>query len=64
MWFGHWRKGAAATLGEEHEQVFATVSKYGTVIRHMTKASMCKQFKILRKGKSCNLFFQKTGKIS
>ena len=48
MWFGHWRKGAAATLGEEHEQVFATVSKYGSVTRHMTKASMYKHDKYLR----------------
>jgi len=40
MWFGHWRIGAAAALGEELKQVFATVFKYGTVMMHKTKARM------------------------
>jgi len=35
---GHWRKGPGATMGEEMEQCFATMSRYGNSIKHENKA--------------------------
>ena len=39
LWFGHWRKGAAATVGEEQEQRFAKQSRYCGGTKRMTSAS-------------------------
>ncbi|KAK4009313.1 hypothetical protein OUZ56_018430 [Daphnia magna] len=36
---GRWKHGAAASLGEEQEQVFAKLSRYGSVTKHMSPAS-------------------------
>lgn len=41
LWSGHWKKGAAATLGEEQEQVFSTMSRYGSCTKHMSDACKC-----------------------
>ncbi|KZR98352.1 Uncharacterized protein APZ42_006272 [Daphnia magna] len=35
---GRWKHGAAASLGEEQEQVFAKFSRYGSVTKHMSPA--------------------------
>ena len=39
LWFGHWRKGSAATVGEEQEQRFAKQSRYCGCTKRMTSAS-------------------------
>lgn len=39
VWSGHWMEGAALTVGEEQEQTFSKMSKYGTVTKHMGKSS-------------------------
>ncbi|XP_032793824.2 uncharacterized protein LOC116930556 [Daphnia magna] len=36
---GRWKDGAPASLGEEQEQVFAKLSRYGSVTKHMSPAS-------------------------
>ncbi|KAK4030640.1 hypothetical protein OUZ56_023913 [Daphnia magna] len=38
LWVSHWQEGAAATLGEEMEQVNSTMSRHGGRSRHMTSA--------------------------
>ncbi|XP_046462839.1 uncharacterized protein LOC124209013 [Daphnia pulex] len=35
IWVGHWMSEAALTLGEEQEQVFSKMSRYGSVTKHM-----------------------------
>ncbi|KAK4017489.1 hypothetical protein OUZ56_032800 [Daphnia magna] len=35
LWVGHWMPEAALTLGEEQEQVFSKMSRYGSVTKHM-----------------------------
>ncbi len=35
---GRWKHGAAASLGEEQELVFAKLSRYGSVTKHMSPA--------------------------
>ncbi|EFX74981.1 hypothetical protein DAPPUDRAFT_108355 [Daphnia pulex] len=35
---GRWKNGEAASLGEEQEQVFAKLSRYGSVTKHMSPA--------------------------
>ncbi|KAI9560522.1 hypothetical protein GHT06_011457 [Daphnia sinensis] len=37
---GRWKHGAAASLGEEQKQVFAKLSRYGSVTKHMSPALM------------------------
>ena len=37
LYFGHWKEGAGAILGEESEQVFSFFSRYNTVTRVMTE---------------------------
>jgi hypothetical protein len=39
LWSGHFRKGAAATVGEEMEQGFSKISRYNASTKHMTSAS-------------------------
>ena len=41
---GHARKGVGATIGEEMEQVNATISRYGNKVKHMTKESNFHEF--------------------
>jgi len=36
---GHWIKGVGATVGEELEQVNASMSLYGNRTKHMTRGS-------------------------
>ncbi|KZS05266.1 Uncharacterized protein APZ42_031593 [Daphnia magna] len=38
LYFGHWRDGAAGTLGEETEQVFAWFSRYYSVTHTMSSS--------------------------
>lgn len=38
LWVGHWKQGAAATIGEEQEQVNSYVSQLGFSSHHMTKS--------------------------
>lgn len=39
LWFGHWMKGAAGSVGEEMEQVFSWFSRFSNVTHRMTSAS-------------------------
>lgn len=39
LWFGHWRKGGAATVGEEQEQRFANQSRYSSSTKRMSSTS-------------------------
>ncbi|XP_045023318.1 uncharacterized protein LOC123467411 isoform X3 [Daphnia magna] len=39
LWVGHWMLDAALTLGEEQEQVFSKMSRYGSVTKHMGGAN-------------------------
>ncbi|EFX68964.1 hypothetical protein DAPPUDRAFT_259252 [Daphnia pulex] len=36
LWVGHWIDGVGATVGEEQEQVNASMSLYGNRTKHMT----------------------------
>lgn len=38
LWVGHWKKGAAGTIGEEMEQVNADISQLSHTTKHMTRA--------------------------
>ena len=39
LYVGHWKKGVGATVGEEQEQVNASMSLYGNKTKHMTPES-------------------------
>ncbi|KAK4027851.1 hypothetical protein OUZ56_016992 [Daphnia magna] len=38
LWFGHFRKGAAVTVGEEMEQGFSKISRYNASTKPMTSS--------------------------
>ena len=39
LWGGSWKLNSAATMGEEQEQVFSTMSRYSNNTRYMSDAS-------------------------
>ncbi|XP_045034630.1 uncharacterized protein LOC116930710 [Daphnia magna] len=63
LWSGHWKKGAAATLGEEQEQVFSTMSRYGSCTKHMSDAYKILVARLLKARKQAPIHRQELQKL-